>query len=322
MSSDDFEEVDRVPIQYVEGFPCVKLGLNEDAFRKVLTMKPMKGDIILNTYPKCGTTWTQYIMWEIMNQGVPPPNTNQLMYKDMPFLEVTGIEALDNLKEPRMYKLHLPLRLTPWNPEAKYISVMRNPFDCCVSFYHHSNELELFPCRQKLRFDSFVKDFVTGDLTFGSYFEHIISFFEKRNEPNVLFFSYESAKQKPKETITMIAEFMGLEYKAQLEEDPELMERILKYSSFQYMKEHNDFKIASSLEAMEAMGDTYVKMSYDPVLRKDTRLFMSGNFYRKGEVGSGKTELNDEQWSMIEKAIEEKVKDPELKAMMYTTKPS
>lgn len=322
MSDDEVEVIDHMPKTYVEGFPCPTLGFKPEIIQQVFKMKPKKGDIFLNVYPKCGTTWTQFTMWEIVNDGAPPPNTNQIMFKDIPFLEFMGLDSIDKLKDPRMFKLHLPFRLTPWSPEAKYISVLRNPFDCCVSYYYHFNNVELLPCGQKLRFDSYVNDFVNGDLPFGCYFEHINSFFEKRNEPNVLFFSFESAKEKPKETILMIAEFMGPEYKTKLEKDPEMMERILKHTSFQYMKEHNDFKMCKNLEAFAEAGDKYFDMVCDPVIREDKNLFISTNFFRKGKVGTSKVELSSEQWALIERTIEEKVKDPELKAMMYNTKPT
>jgi hypothetical protein len=40
----------------------------------------------------------------------------------------------------RLIKTHFPYKLTPQNPNAKYIYVARNPKDCVVSFYHHTGE--------------------------------------------------------------------------------------------------------------------------------------------------------------------------------------
>ena len=37
-----------------------------------------------------------------------------------------------------MIKTHLPFAMTPWHDEALYVYVARNPFDCAVSFYHHT----------------------------------------------------------------------------------------------------------------------------------------------------------------------------------------
>lgn len=60
--------------------------------REVLSYKPLPGDVFVTTYPKCGTTWTEYIVWCLFNldgiqAGGKVPTLNDLLNKDVPFLE-------------------------------------------------------------------------------------------------------------------------------------------------------------------------------------------------------------------------------------------
>ncbi|KAG0418491.1 hypothetical protein HPB47_004839 [Ixodes persulcatus] len=61
--SDLFREVDGL---YISKF------FDEDTLRSALSYEPRPEEIFIVTYPKCGTTWTQYIVHSILNDGVFP----------------------------------------------------------------------------------------------------------------------------------------------------------------------------------------------------------------------------------------------------------
>ena len=69
---------------------------------------------------------------------VAPLAAGQSLDDVFPHLEEVGEEPVRALPEPRLIKTHLPFARTPWSAQAKYIYVARNPFDCAVSFYHHT----------------------------------------------------------------------------------------------------------------------------------------------------------------------------------------
>lgn len=95
---------------------------------------------------------------------------------------------------------------------------------------------------KKLNFESYFQDFINGDLSFGDYFEHVESWYERKDDPNVLFFTYEEMRADPKEGILKIAQFLGKEHRDKLINNPEILENVLKHSSFKYMKENKPFR--------------------------------------------------------------------------------
>ncbi|XP_076334989.1 sulfotransferase ssu-1-like [Tachypleus tridentatus] len=132
----------KIPLHTVEGLPFPVSFFTPENVRSAISYKARPEDIFIVTYPKCGTTWMQYTVWEIINEGAPLPSFRDMNMKYTPFLELTGGEVVETMKPPRLLKVHLPYHLTPHHPDAKYILVARNPFDCCVSFYHHTKKIK------------------------------------------------------------------------------------------------------------------------------------------------------------------------------------
>ncbi|KAM7289832.1 BTB/POZ domain-containing protein 2 [Ixodes scapularis] len=63
---------------------------NVDNLTDALRYKPLPRDIFIATYPKAGTTWTQYIVWALLNldnNEEPLPSLKRINYDLMPFLE-------------------------------------------------------------------------------------------------------------------------------------------------------------------------------------------------------------------------------------------
>ncbi|KAL3194026.1 hypothetical protein MRX96_001936 [Rhipicephalus microplus] len=44
----------------------------EPVIKEGLAYKPKPGDVFIVSYPKCGTTWMQHIVYAIYNDGIPP----------------------------------------------------------------------------------------------------------------------------------------------------------------------------------------------------------------------------------------------------------
>ncbi|GBM55507.1 Sulfotransferase family cytosolic 1B member 1, partial [Araneus ventricosus] len=153
------------------------------------------------------------------------------------FLELTGAEVVEKMKRPGTIKFHLPFHMTPWSPEAKYIFVARNPKDCCVSFYHHTKNASAYGFADG-EFGDFLELFINGETDFGDYFDTTLSWWERRNDPNVLFITYEELKQDTEKNVLKIASFIGSEYKEKLEKDEKMLQDVIRHSSFDFMKEH------------------------------------------------------------------------------------
>src|SRR5262245_21094105 len=166
------------------------------------------GDVFVVSYPKCGTTWTQYIVYLLENDGRPLPPTQRLDVV-FPHLEEVGEDSVRALREPRLIKTHLERKRTPWSAQAKYLYVARNPFDCAVSFYHHTRGFVRHYDFAEGSWDTFFECFMRGEVDFGDYFDHLDSWWPQRSEPNVLFLTYERMLAAPAEATRAIAEFLG-----------------------------------------------------------------------------------------------------------------
>ncbi|KAG0431627.1 hypothetical protein HPB47_021612 [Ixodes persulcatus] len=118
-----------------------------------------------------------------------------------------GTDVLKNRQPPRLIKHHLPQSMSPHHPEAKHIVVVRNPFDVFVSWVHAKREALGVDCEDV---DTLLHRFLSGDLEYGCYFEHLFSWYAKRGDTNVLLVYYERLKEDFKSVALEIAHFLDV----------------------------------------------------------------------------------------------------------------
>ncbi|ACB53617.1 probable sulfotransferase [Crocosphaera subtropica ATCC 51142] len=216
-----------------DGF-LMPIGFPIEGFISALRYQAQPSDVFLVTYPKCGTTWTQYILWLMQHQG-EPLSPSEKLEDYIPHLEEIGKETIEKLRQPRVIKTHFPRQLTPYHPAAKYIYVARNPFDCVVSFYHHTRGFIQHYNFADGTFDDFFECFIRGEVDFGDYFDHLLPWYEYRDEENVLFLTYENMKADLRPIIIKIANFLGGDYLNCIENE-EIINKIIVNSSLKSMK--------------------------------------------------------------------------------------
>jgi hypothetical protein len=176
----------------------------------------------------------QYVMYLLAHRGEPLPAGGNLS-DVFPHLEEVGEQVVRALPEPRLIKTHLPLERTPWNDRAKYVYVARNPFDCVVSFYHHTRGFPKHYDFAAGTFDAFFELFLHGDVDFGDYFDNLVSWLPQLDAPNTLFLIYEQMLEAPAEAVTAVGAFLGGEA-ARTVADPQLKARVVELSSFGSMR--------------------------------------------------------------------------------------
>ncbi|GIY24915.1 sulfotransferase 1 family member D1 [Caerostris darwini] len=90
----------RINRQIIRGleFPCSPF-FTREKIEAALDYSPRDDDIIISTYPKTGTTWVQYIVYEILNDGKIPPSQEE-MRGIIPFMEEGGTEIIPNCQTP------------------------------------------------------------------------------------------------------------------------------------------------------------------------------------------------------------------------------
>lgn len=308
------QETKKPPTKLIEGV-VVPMMFPDEPFRSAINYKPRKDDLFIVTYPKCGTTWMHNIVLLILRHG--KPSTDPLdLFLGCPFLEMTGAEAVDYMKRPGAMKTHLPYHAMPKSDDAKYIFVCRNPKDCVVSLYYHMKGMPGSGYTE-LTFDEFFDLFVTGEVPYGDYFDHVKVWYEHRNDPNVHVVTYENLKKDIRGEVLKIAKFISEEYERVLLNDPKVLDDVIYYSSFDYMKKNtNDAmekfmkgeiepsfegrplpeSLLKTIKALQSLGGDESKRKAQPAMQ----------FVRKGIVGDWKNHLSPDQLRRLEERIEEK----------------
>ena len=213
----------------------LSLMMTERGVNHGLNFKPRSDDVIVVTWPKCGTTWMQQILHQLRSGG------------DMSFDEISDVvpyieHAYDveiNLDaeqqyQPRCYKSH------KWYPDcpkgAKYIAICREPCATFFSFFNFYNGW--FFERGQVSLHEFIEDYLLIDMSvpksklqLASYFVHLLSWWKHRNDPNVLFLFFEDMKDDLESAIRTVAAFIGIN-------DEERIKQAVEMSSFEFMKQN------------------------------------------------------------------------------------
>ena len=224
------------------------------------------GDVFLITYPKSATTWLSAIV-----RSIAKPNDffeGPLMGETGPLFEVADHKKLEAAPSPRYLVTHLQPTLMPYSSEngVQYIYLARNPRDVVVSYYHFMRQTKIFNFDGN--WDEFVGYFMKGDLPYGSYFDHVLQWWSRKDNDNVLFLKYEDLKKDLKSQVKVIAEFIGFNF------SDEQSEAVAEQCTFQAMKS----KYNQSLPSHGL-----------------SKMFKTDSHLRKGIVGDWKNHFSDEQ---------------------------
>ncbi|NWR71360.1 ST1C1 Sulfotransferase, partial [Centropus unirufus] len=222
----------------LEGIPLAKPMCN--IWDQVWKFKARPDDLLIATYAKAGTTWTQEIVDMIQQNGDVEKCRRATTYRRHPFLEwympepsTDRLELAEAMPSPRTIKTHLPVQLVPpsfWEQNCKVIYVARNPKDNLVSYYHFHRMNKGLP--DPGTWEEFVEKFMAGKVLWGSWYDHVKGWWKAKDKHRILYLFYEDMKENPKREIQKILKF--------LEKDvsQEVLNKILHNTSFEIMKEN------------------------------------------------------------------------------------
>ncbi|XP_077989338.1 sulfotransferase 1C4-like [Glandiceps talaboti] len=254
-------------------------------------------DVFIATYPKSGTTMMQEMLSLIYNDCDVSKIKDVPLYLRMPFLEndivtpdgkmVPVYPMVNQMPSPRVIKTHLPYELTPpkvFEKKVKVIYVSRNPKDTAVSYYHFHHWNNMLQTIEK--WDDFVERFVEGKVAWGSWFDHVLGYWNHRNDGNILFLQFADLKKDLPGQVRKIADFLG---KPLTEEQIKI---VSDWCSFENMSKHPN----SNLSCIP-------KQFYNA---------NAGPFMRKGSVGGWTDTFTPAQNDKLNALYDEKMKDSGL----------
>jgi len=204
-------------------------------------------DIIIATWGKSGTTWTQQIVGELVFRGADVVAHDVSPWLDLAFIPLNDIlERLEAQTHRRFIKTHLPLDALVFSPKAKYIYVGRDGRDCLWSWHNHyvsftEQAYELVnnrpdragPPLERSPEDvvEYFRQWLDGkDLPLSDFWSHYQGWFDARRLPNVLLLHFNHLKADLPGQMRRIADFLEIEI-----EEP-LWPTLIEHCSLDYMR--------------------------------------------------------------------------------------
>jgi len=235
--------------QIVHGMrmPC---GFPTDALQSAFEFAPERGDVILATYPKCGTTWMQNILYMLHNDGREIA-ADMSVRELVPHLEEMGADFVARMPGPRLIKTHLARTDKLYGDAARYVLVFRNPFDCAVSFFHHTRGFPKHYDFADGTFEDFLQVFLAGEVDFGDFFDHVDSWLSVLDTSNVHYTTFERMRANLDEEILRLGRFLG-GAAATVAQDRRLRADIAAASSFDSMARNQQRWSSARPEGMTA----------------------------------------------------------------------
>ena len=185
------------------------------------------------------------------------------------------------MASPRAFKSHFPYNImpcgSPSDTPGRYIYVVRNPRDVAVSYFHHDRAAPVYPL---YKWNDYFEKFLKGDVDFGDYFDHVLSWWAHKDDDNVLILKYEDMKKDLPSAVATIAKFIGQDI------SKELVEEIAHRTAFENMKKDN------------SANKEWLKL----------QRASEADFMRKGVIGDWKNYFTPEQIARLDVVYEKKLK--------------
>ncbi|XP_073532001.1 amine sulfotransferase-like [Phyllobates terribilis] len=254
-------------------------------------MEIREDDVFLVTYPKSGTIWTQQILSLIFNEGHRNRKEQIENIERVSWIEYNIYNTdFSSRPSPRLFTSHLPYYLMPKDLKfkmGKIIYVSRNPKDVLVSYYHFYKMNPYLKCT--IHWETFINLFISGKVISGSWFDHLMGWYQHKEDFDILFLTYEEMIKDLRSAVLKICIFVGLNL------DDEAIDIVVEKATFKNMK-HDPLA-------------NYTFLSNE-VLDKN-----KGTFLRKGIVGDWKNTMTVAQSEMFDKFYKEKMGDLPIKFM-------
>ncbi|GBP27752.1 Estrogen sulfotransferase [Eumeta japonica] len=279
----------------------------KDIGQDILELPVFEDDVWMCSYPRTGSTWAQEMVW-LIGHDLDYEGAKSIQQIRCPLVELScimvdghaewhsesvrtsSVDLVHRLPRPRYVRSHLPWVLLPADMQnddrsvkPKVIYTSRNPKDMVVSYYHYCTLVHGL----KGSFEDFCELFLNDRAPVGPVWSHILGFWNRRHDPNVLFIKFEDMKRDLASVIRRTAEFLG---KTVTENE---VDKLCEHLSFDSMKNNKAVNLETILE--RSFGEEYLR---NTTLR----------FIRKGEIGDWKNYMSDDLSRRFDKWAEHHLK--------------
>eukprot|EP00095_Tigriopus_kingsejongensis_P000451 snap_masked-scaffold217_size252476-processed-gene-0.6 protein:Tk00451 transcript:snap_masked-scaffold217_size252476-processed-gene-0.6-mRNA-1 annotation:"hypothetical protein DAPPUDRAFT_231919" len=191
-------------------------------------------DLWIVTPPKCGTTWTQEIVWLLLNNvdlnaaqinqfyripflelasirpkaDQPYPDGKERNEDNLPLFQMHSLRYAESMPRPRVIKTHLPLCMLPEKllTTCKVVFVARNVMDMAVSYYYHTKLL----LPMDFPFEEFAQVYKEGGILQTPMIPMILEAWQQRDHPHMCFLTFENMKLDTMAAIRTLQKFLGV----------------------------------------------------------------------------------------------------------------
>jgi aryl sulfotransferase len=236
---------------------------------------PREGDIIIGTYPKCGTTWTQRIVsMLIAGSAAPAPVGGAWFDFRLRGPVEVAIEQAETTVGRRHLKCHLPYDAMPVYEGVKFIHVARDGRDSALSFHNHmlgfqaqmwdimdavsrgdpkfGDAMPPTPEDPAEHFREWLADGGARGDAGASYWHIERSYWAARREPSMLLVHYADLKSQPAAEIARIARYLGIELA------PDVMAEIVAAADFEAMRADGESLMPGAKMAWKEGANTFL----------------------------------------------------------------
>jgi len=237
------KRVRRVPIRRTgfvfNGIAGPRGTCSEEGFADGHSYDPRVEDVFVVTQMRCGTTWMQHLIYQILTRGQGDlVHAGFTLASVSPWLEsvrtipVANAPLIGTERPSRIIKTHFPAPLCPLSPTARYVYVARHPVSCFAScadflsvnmglFAPNLTEVEHWFCSEEA-------------MWWGPWPDHVAGWLDlSRTRDNVLFLRFEDMKADLRSVVGRLSRFLGLDPLTDSE-----VRKVLEKCGFAYMKHH------------------------------------------------------------------------------------
>lgn len=209
-----------------------------EVFARAMRYQPRPEDVFVATQMRCGTTWMQQIVYEIVSRGAGDlGDSGRHLYALSPWIDAINSVAVADApvvgeRPTRLIKTHLPASLCPFSPQARYIYVARHPVSCFASIVDFNRSLAgpMLPPVSTL-----VEWYCSDKMYWLPWPKHVDGWWRwSEARDNVLFVHFEDMKRDLGSVLDRVAAFLGCTL------TPEQKAQVASKCSFDYMKAHEE----------------------------------------------------------------------------------